>query len=124
MWQVCDNGDYQSGRVLQSVGCLLPEGCTPEQLAAMLEAQTLPLTEQGMSQLLTDNRHDFLLRLAHTLAEGYHPLADRPETAAGRRRIFFPAPARPDVQPAACRRTGGRTSCVAAVAGLGRHHRR
>lgn len=35
----------------------------------MLEAQTLPLTEQGMSQLLTDNRHDFLLRLAHTLAE-------------------------------------------------------
>lgn len=69
MWQVCDNGDYQSGRVLQSVGCLLPEGCTPEQLAAMLEAQTLPLTEQGMSQLLTDNRHDFLLRLAHTLAE-------------------------------------------------------
>ncbi|HAJ6964856.1 TPA: type VI secretion protein VasK [Escherichia coli] len=69
LWQVCDNGDYQSGRVLQSVGCLLPEGCTPEQLAAMLEAQTLPLTEQGMSQLLTDNRHDFLLRLAHTLAE-------------------------------------------------------
>lgn len=35
----------------------------------MLEAQTLPLTEQGMSQLLADNRHDFLLRLAHTLAE-------------------------------------------------------
>ncbi|HBK9468856.1 TPA: type VI secretion protein VasK [Escherichia coli] len=69
LWQVCDNGDYQSGRVLQSVGCLLPEGCTPEQLAAMLEAQTLPLTEQGMSQLLTDNRHDFLLRLAYTLAE-------------------------------------------------------
>ena len=34
----------------------------------MLEAQTLPLTEQGMSQLLADNRHDFLVRLAHTLA--------------------------------------------------------
>ncbi|MFQ9382172.1 MAG: hypothetical protein ACLR31_21505 [Escherichia coli] len=32
---------------LQSVGCLLPERCTPEQLAAMLEAQTPPLTEQG-----------------------------------------------------------------------------
>ncbi|EOK4156664.1 type VI secretion protein VasK, partial [Escherichia coli] len=69
LWQVCDNGDYQTGRPLQSVGCLLPERCTPEQLAAMLEAQTLPLTEQGMSQLLADNRHDFLLRLAHTLAE-------------------------------------------------------
>ena len=69
MWQVCDDGDYQTGRPLQSVGCLLPERCTPEQLAVMLEAQTLPLTEQGMSQLLTDNRHDFLLRLAHTLAE-------------------------------------------------------
>lgn len=69
LWQVCDDGDYQTGRPLQSVGCLLPERCTPEQLAVMLEAQTLPLTEQGMSQLLTDNRHDFLLRLAHTLAE-------------------------------------------------------
>lgn len=69
LWQVCDNGDYQTGRPLQSVGCLLPERCTPEQLAVMLEAQTLPLTEQGMSQLLADNRHDFLLRLAHTLAE-------------------------------------------------------
>lgn len=69
LWQVCDDGDYQTGRPLQSVGCLLPERCTPEQLAVMLEAQTLPLTEQGMSQLLTNNRHDFLLRLAHTLAE-------------------------------------------------------
>ncbi|HAM4292174.1 TPA: type VI secretion protein VasK [Escherichia coli] len=69
LWQVCDDGDYQTGRPLQSVGCLLPERCTPEQLAVMLEAQTLPLTEQGMSQLLADNRHDFLLRLAHTLAE-------------------------------------------------------
>ncbi len=69
LWQVCDDGDYQSGRIPQSVGCLLPERCTPEQLASMLEAQTLPLTEQGMSQLLADNRHDFLLRLAHTLAE-------------------------------------------------------
>ncbi|MCV5626372.1 hypothetical protein OFN31_32595, partial [Escherichia coli] len=58
LWQVCDNGDYQAGRPLQSVGCLLPERCTPEQLTAMLEAHTLPLTEQGMSQLLADNRHD------------------------------------------------------------------
>ena len=91
MWQVCDDGDYQTGRPLQSVGCLLPERCTPEQLAVMLEAQTLPLTEQGMSQLLADNRHDFLLRLAHTLAErGIAHWAKRSETAAGRRRIFFP----------------------------------
>ncbi|GHM20239.1 hypothetical protein ECZU43_42970 [Escherichia coli] len=96
----------------------------PEQLAAMLEAQTLPLTEQGMSQLLTDNRHDFLLRLAHTLAERgitHWQTVLKPLLAGG---AFLPAPARPDVQPAACRRTGGRTSCVAAVAGLGRHHRR
>ncbi len=70
LWQVCDDGGYQAGRTRQSVGCLLPERCTPEQLAGMLEAQTPPLTERGMSQLLADNRHDFLLRLAHTLAEG------------------------------------------------------
>lgn len=28
LWQVCDDGDYQTGRPLQSVGCLLPERCT------------------------------------------------------------------------------------------------
>jgi type VI secretion system protein ImpL len=33
----------------------------------MLEAQTPRLTEQGMQQLLSDNRHDFLLQLAHSL---------------------------------------------------------
>ncbi len=59
LWQVCDNGDYQAGRPLQSVGCLLPERCPPEQLTAMLEAHTLPLTEQGMSQLLADIRLRF-----------------------------------------------------------------
>ncbi|HBW9059308.1 TPA: type VI secretion protein VasK, partial [Klebsiella pneumoniae] len=69
LWQVCDDGGYQAGRTLQSVGCLLPERSTPEQLATQLEAQTPQLTEQGMSQLLTNNRHDFLLRLAHTLTE-------------------------------------------------------
>lgn len=68
MWQVCDDGDYQTGRPCKaSAACC--RNAVPEQLAVMLEAQTLPLTEQGMSQLLTDNRHDFLLRLAHTLAE-------------------------------------------------------
>ncbi|MFQ9382173.1 MAG: hypothetical protein ACLR31_21510 [Escherichia coli] len=69
-----------------------------------------------MSQLLADNRHDFLLRLAHTACRaGYRSLAKRSEAAAGRRRIFLPASAWPDVQPAACRRTGGRTSCAAAA---------
>ncbi len=55
--------DAPAKRRLPAAGTLY----APEQLAVMLEAQTLPLTEQGMSQLLADNRHDFLLRLAHTL---------------------------------------------------------
>lgn len=67
LWQVCDDGGYQTERPPQAVGCLLPEQCTAEHLASMLEAQTPRLTEQGMQQLLHDNRHDFLLRLAHTL---------------------------------------------------------
>lgn len=67
LWQVCDDGSYQTERTPQAVGCLLAEHCTAEHLAAMLEAQTPRLTEQGMQQLLSDNRHDFLLQLAHSL---------------------------------------------------------
>jgi type VI secretion system protein ImpL len=67
LWQICDDGGYQTERTTQAVGCLLPEHCTAEHLASMLEAQTPQLTEQGMQQLLRDNRHDFLLRLAHSL---------------------------------------------------------
>lgn len=70
LWQVCDGGGYQAGRTLQSVGCLLPEHCVPEQLASQLEARTLQLTAQGVQQLLNNDHHDFLLRLAHQLAEG------------------------------------------------------
>lgn len=70
LWQVCDDGGYQAGRTLQSVGCLLPERCVPEQLASLLEARTLQLTAQGVQQLLNNDHHDFLLRLAHQLAEG------------------------------------------------------
>lgn len=69
LWQVCDDGEYQAGRAMQTVGCLLPERCTQEQLAVLLEAQTPQLTEQGMRQLLDNNHHDFLLRLAHWLTE-------------------------------------------------------
>ncbi|ECI6680383.1 type VI secretion protein VasK [Salmonella enterica subsp. enterica] len=69
LWQVCDDGAYQTGRTLQSVGSLLPERCTQEQLAVILEGQIPRLTEQGMQQLLDNNHHDFLLRLAHQLTE-------------------------------------------------------
>ena len=125
MWQVCDNGDYQAGRPLQSVGCLLPERCTPEQLTAMLEAHTPAADGTGMSQLLADNRHDFLLRLAHTLAErgiAHWQSVLKPLLAGGAfsslrlRGLMF--------SPPLTRRTGGRTSCVAAVTGLGGRDRR
>ncbi|STT06132.1 ImcF domain-containing protein [Klebsiella pneumoniae] len=58
LWQVCDGGGYQAGRTLQSVGCLLPEHCVPEQLASQLEARTLQLTAQGVQQLLNNDHHD------------------------------------------------------------------
>lgn len=69
LWQVYNDGGWQSERTKQAVGYLLPERCTPEQLTAIMEAQLLPLTELSMSQLLADNHHDFLLRIAHQLAE-------------------------------------------------------
>lgn len=70
LWQVYNDGGWQSERTKQAIGYLLPERCTPEQLATILEAQIPQVTELGMQQLLGDNSHDFLLRLAHQLAEG------------------------------------------------------
>ena len=71
LWQVCDGGGYQAGRTLQSVGCLLPgllrAGTTG---VAAGSADTAVDRTGGVQQLLNNDHHDFLLRLAHQLAEG------------------------------------------------------
>ncbi len=126
LWQVCDNGDYQTGRPpakrrLPAVGTLYPgttgcnagstnpaadgtgacRSCLP--ITAMISCCVWPIPLQSGG-------------IAHWQS------ILKPLLAGG--AFSSPAPAWPDVQPAAYRRTGSRTSCVAAVTGLGGRDRR
>lgn len=70
LWEIRDSAWNQRDRDTQPVGCLLPNGCTPDRLAASLHQLTPRLTQQGMKQVLANPRHDFLLRLAEQLSTG------------------------------------------------------
>lgn len=70
LWEVQHSEWQQTGRITQSVGCLLSSGATPQALEQGLSALTPQLSEQGMQQLMTHPQHDFLLRLAQQLATG------------------------------------------------------
>ncbi|MCC8374250.1 type VI secretion protein VasK [Photorhabdus sp. HUG-39] len=67
LWQVCHSLWSQAGRVTQAVGCFLPERCTPEMVETQLRQLIDPMRQQGMQQVLAENAHDFLYRLASTL---------------------------------------------------------
>jgi len=67
LWQVRGSVWEQAGRDVQPVGCLLPAKVTGEQLEASLRQLVVPLREQGMGQLESDAKHDFLLRLSRDL---------------------------------------------------------
>ncbi len=63
-------------RITQSVGCLLPAGCKPDELSAQL-ARLLPsLIEQGTQQISSNTQHPFLLQLADQLSR-------QPDSVAG-----------------------------------------
>ncbi|MGL5424613.1 MAG: ImcF-related family protein [Serratia fonticola] len=70
VWALQDSPWDQHARISQSVGCLLPSGCQPDDLASRLETLLPELAEQGTQQVLADPRHDFLLSLAHGLRHG------------------------------------------------------
>ncbi|WP_387467605.1 ImcF-related family protein, partial [Photorhabdus sp. RM323S] len=67
LWQVCHSLWSQAGRVMQAVGCFLPERCTPEMVETQLQQLIDPMRKQGMQQVLAENAHDFLYRLSSTL---------------------------------------------------------
>ncbi|MFC0228694.1 ImcF-related family protein [Serratia aquatilis] len=70
VWALQDSPWDQHARIRQSVGCLLPPACQPDELVNRLEALLPTLTERGTQQVLADPRHDFLLALAHSLRGG------------------------------------------------------
>nr|WP_193568635.1 ImcF-related family protein [Citrobacter sp. NCU1] len=67
VWSLHLRAGQQPGRVTQSVGCLLPAGCTSETLAGQLNALVPVLTAQGIQQVSGESRHHFLLALADQL---------------------------------------------------------
>lgn len=54
-------------RVTQPVGCLLPAGCSPDRLAAQVQALVPKLIAQGIQQVCGSPQHHFLLSLADRL---------------------------------------------------------
>lgn len=70
MWQLCDSGWSQDGRTEQIVGATFPLRARADDITRQLEQLLPALTEQGMSQVVENNSHDFLLRLSQKLKEG------------------------------------------------------
>lgn len=64
LWVLDSSQWSQQGRVTQPVGCLLADNATPESARAALQELIPGLRQQGMAQLMANNHHDFLLRLA------------------------------------------------------------
>ncbi|WKZ90742.1 ImcF-related family protein [Chimaeribacter arupi] len=61
-------------RITQSIGCLLPAGCPPDELAAQLAGLVPGLIAQGTQQTCADTNQPFLLQLAAQLAHNLVPV--------------------------------------------------
>ncbi|WP_051225682.1 hypothetical protein [Photorhabdus temperata] len=70
VWNVRHSNWDQRDRPTQTIGCLLPEACTPQALEQSLNQLPPQLTARGIGQALAENRHDFLLRLAQYMLAG------------------------------------------------------
>ncbi|WP_145515351.1 ImcF-related family protein [Yersinia aleksiciae] len=70
------HADDGADRITQSVGCLLPAGCKPDELSTQLAGLLPSLIEQGTQQISNNTQHPFLLQLADQLAR-------QPDSVAG-----------------------------------------
>ncbi|MER0047733.1 type VI secretion protein VasK, partial [Pectobacterium odoriferum] len=70
LWQLCDSDWSQNGRTEQAVGAFFPLRAKPDDITRQLENLLPALNAQGMSQVVENNRHDFLLRLGQHLNAG------------------------------------------------------
>ncbi|MER0047724.1 type VI secretion protein VasK, partial [Pectobacterium odoriferum] len=69
LWQLCDSDWSQNGRTEQAVGAFFPLRAKPDDITRQLENLLPALNAQGMSQVVENNSHDFLLRLGQHLKE-------------------------------------------------------
>ncbi len=76
VWSLHIAEGTKADRITQSVGCLLPAGCRPDELSAQLSGLVPVLIEQGTQQVSADTAHQFLLQLADQLSRS-------PESVAG-----------------------------------------
>ncbi|PRB62917.1 ImcF-related family protein [Erwinia billingiae] len=67
VWSLHISEDQQRDRIVQSVGCVLPLGCKPDELAMQITSLVPTLIELGTQQIVTSIHHQFLLRLADQL---------------------------------------------------------
>jgi type VI secretion system protein ImpL len=70
LWQLCDSDWSQAKRTEQATGAAFPLRAAPEDISNQLEKLLPGLRAQGISQVLENNNHDFLLRLGQSLKEG------------------------------------------------------
>ncbi|MCS3419823.1 type VI secretion system protein ImpL [Pseudomonas sp. BIGb0450] len=87
LWQVCESEWPQDTRKARPVGCLLPERFTAAALETSLSRLLEPLRREGLAQISTVMKHDFLLRLSRDLqgegiARWRHALAPFGDTFA------------------------------------------
>ena len=76
VWSLHPRAGQADGRTVQATGCLLPDSCTPETLAAQLHALTARLIAPGVQQTCGAPQHNFLLTLAEQLTR-------EPQSVAG-----------------------------------------
>ncbi|WP_226478244.1 ImcF-related family protein [Pseudomonas sp. MWU16-30323] len=103
LWQVCDSEWPQDTRKARPVGCLLPERFSAPALETCLTGLLEPLRREGLAQISTVMKHDFLLRLSQDLqSEGIarwrHTLAPFGDTFAHDvplRGLWFSLPVQP-----------------------------
>ncbi len=70
LWQLCDSDWSQAKRTEQAVGANFPLRANPDDVVRQMENLLPRLTTQGVSQVIENNSHDFLLRLSQHLKEG------------------------------------------------------
>ncbi|MGR7120022.1 ImcF-related family protein [Klebsiella aerogenes] len=67
LWQLCDSKWSQATRTEQTVGASFPLRAKEDDVTRQLEQMLPVLREQGVSQVIDNNSHDFLLRLGQHL---------------------------------------------------------
>ncbi|HEN4996651.1 TPA: type VI secretion protein VasK [Klebsiella aerogenes] len=67
LWQLCDSKWSQATRTEQAVGASFPLRAKEDDITRQLELMLPVLREQGVSQVIDNNSHDFLLRLGQHL---------------------------------------------------------